>query len=381
VDFGWSDEQRALREQVTSFAQQRLSPGASSRDRDGTFDRALWRECGDVGLLGLNVAREYGGQGLDILSTTCALEALGYGCRDRGLSLAVSAHLTTSLPILGEFAGAELKQRLLPALCRGDAVAAYAVTEPDAGSDVHALATTARRSEGGYVLDGEKAFITFAPIADLALVYASTDPARGKWGLSLFVVERGTPGYEAGPAEEKLGLRSVPLGRIALRGCAVPESHRIGPEGAGASIFNRGQEWERIAILASEVGAMQYQLDQAVQFAKRRQAFGQPIGRYQAVAHRIVEMKRRLETSRLLTYHAAWLRQQGRPVMLEASLAKLHVSESFLESSLDAVRVHGARGYLTEYEVERELRDAAGGPIYGGTSDIQRNIVARLLGL
>jgi alkylation response protein AidB-like acyl-CoA dehydrogenase len=381
VDFSWTSDQLRLKDRIVTLAQERLSDDVRTRDREGLFRRDLWTQCGDAGLLGLNVSAEFGGLGCDVLTTALALEGLGYGCRDRGLTFAVSAHVTTSLPTIEEFGSHDLKQRFLPGLCDGSLIAAYAVTERAAGSDVHALRCTARRTDRGYVLDGEKAFITFAPIADVALVYASTDPSRGKWGLSLFLVECDTPGYEAGPAEEKMGLRTAPIGAITLRECEVPESHRIGPEGAGSSIFNRSQEWERIAILAGEIGAMQAQLETCIRFARERQAFGQPIGRNQAVANRLVQMKLRLETSRLLTYQAAWLKQQGQSVMMEAALAKLQVSESYLASSTDAVRIHGARGYLTEYEVERDLRDAAGGPIYGGTSDIQHNIVARLLGL
>jgi alkylation response protein AidB-like acyl-CoA dehydrogenase len=381
VDFSWTSDQLRLKDRIVTLAQERLSDDIRRRDREGLFRRELWAACGEAGLLGLNVSAEFGGMGCDVLTTVLALEGLGYGCRDRGLAFAVSAHDTTSLPTIEEFGSNELKQRFLPGLCAGSLIAAYAVTERAAGSDVQALQCTARRTERGYVLDGEKAFITFAPVADVALVYASTDPSRGKWGLSLFLVECKTPGYEAGPAEEKMGLRTVPIGAITLRDCEVPANHRIGPEGAGTSIFNRSQEWERIAILACEIGAMQAQLEGCIRFARERQASGQPIGRFQAVANRLVQMKLRLETSRLLTYQAAWLKQQGQPVMMAAALAKLQVSESYLASSIDAVRIHGARGYLTEYEVERDLRDAAAGPIYGGTSDIQHNIVARLLGL
>jgi alkylation response protein AidB-like acyl-CoA dehydrogenase len=235
--------------------------------------------------------------------------------------------------------------------------------------------------EGGYVLDGRKCLITFGPVADWVLVFATVDPALGRWGLTLFCVEAGTPGFTRLPVQEKMGLRTVPIGELCFESCFVPDAHRIGEEGAGASIFNRSQEYERACILAWQLGAMERQLADAVAYAKTRQQFGQPIGKFQAVAHRIADMKLRLETARLLTYRAAWLIGAGKPAALEASLANLHLGDAFVESSMDAIRVHGGRGYLTEYEIERDLRDAAAGPVYGGTADIQRNIIARNLGL
>jgi alkylation response protein AidB-like acyl-CoA dehydrogenase len=218
-------------------------------------------------------------------------------------------------------------------------------------------------------------------VADLFLVYALTRPQAGSWGASLFLIDRDTPGLEIGPTKSKMGLRTVPMGEITLHDVRVPAAQRIGPEGAGASIFNAAQEWERAGVLAFQVGRMEKQLEECVAFARGRKAFGQAIGSFQSVSNRIAEMKLRLETARLLTYRAAWRKAQGEPAMLDAALAKLHLSEAFVDSSLDAVRIHGGRGYVTEEEVERDLRDAIGGPIYGGTSDIQRNIIARILGL
>jgi alkylation response protein AidB-like acyl-CoA dehydrogenase len=285
------------------------------------------------------------------------------------------------LPTLIDFASDAQKAAELPALIRGERIACYAMTEEATGSDAYALRTTAIRRENGYVLNGEKWFTTFAPAADVALVYASTNPKAGKWGISLFLIDTQTPGFEAGAVEPKMGLRTVPIGRLTLNDCVVPASCLIGKEGSGASIFNHSQEWERACILAGQIGMMERQLDACIEFARARQAFGQPIGKFQSVSNRIADMKLRLETARLLTYRAAWLKQQGKPAMLDAALANLHLGESYLQNSIEAVRIHGARGYLTEYEVERDLRDAMGGPIYGGTSDIQRNIVARLMGL
>jgi alkylation response protein AidB-like acyl-CoA dehydrogenase len=382
MEFLWSDEQLALQERVIAFAREELdNGGASERDRQGEFPRQAWRKCGHFGIQGMNVPREYGGQGQDLLTATLVMEAMGYACRDNGLSFGLSAQMWSVQPAILHFGSEAQKQRYLPGLCQGELIGCYGMTEPEAGSDAYSLRTQADKCENGYLLNGEKTLITFSPIADFALVFASTNPTLRKWGLTLFVVERGTEGLSFLPVKDKMGLRSMPIGQIKLENCFVPEENRIGPEGAGASIFNSSQEWERALILANQIGSMEYQLEDCIRYAKERVQFGQPIGKFQAVSHRIAEMKLRLETARLLTYKAAWLKQMNRPAMLEAALANLHLSESYLQSSLDAVRIHGGRGYLTENEVERNLRDAVGGVVYGGTSDIQRNIVARLLGL
>jgi alkylation response protein AidB-like acyl-CoA dehydrogenase len=381
MDFSWTEEQRSLKQRIVDFARGELNIDVVQRDRDGVFSRALWQRCGTFGLLGLNAPKAFAGMGADPLTTTFALEALGYGCTDNGLVFGVSAQLTSMLPTIVEFANHEQKSRYLPRMVSGEVIACYCMSEEHTGSDAYALHTTAQKCDGGYVLNGEKWFVTFGPVADIALVYATTNPNAGKWGISLFIVERDTPGYEAGAVQGKMGLRTIPIGKVTLKDCVVPAANMIGKEGSGASIFNASQEWERACILAGQIGMMERQLDGCVRYARERQAFGQSIGKFQAISHRIAEMKLRLETARLLTYRAAWAKQTGQPAMLDAALANLHLGEAFLSNSTDAVRIHGGRGYLTEFEVERDLRDAMGGPIYGGTADIQRNIIARLLGL
>jgi alkylation response protein AidB-like acyl-CoA dehydrogenase len=381
MDFSLSAEQQAIKKLVIQFATEELNDGLIERDRQGIFDRALWRKCGQFGIQGLNIPKEYGGKGEDLLTTLVAMEALGYGCRDNGMTFALNSQMWSLQPTLLHFASENQKQRYLPSLCRGDTIGCYAITEPEFGSDAYSIQTRAEKCDGGYLLNGSKMLVTFAPVADFALVFATTSPERGKWGLSSFLIDKGTEGFEATPVEEKMGLRTVPIGRLIFNNCFVPEENRVGPEGAGASIFNSSQEWERICILASQVGAMEAQLEKSIAYARQRQQFGQQIGKFQSISNRIAEMKLRLEASRLLMYRAAWLKQLGKPVMLDAALANLYLGEAFVESSLDAIRIHGGRGYLTEFEVERDLRDAVGGTLYGGTSDIQRNIIARLLGL
>ncbi|MCG8442112.1 MAG: acyl-CoA dehydrogenase family protein, partial [Caulobacterales bacterium] len=239
----------------------------------------------------------------------------------------------------------------------------------------------AEKVDGGHVLNAAKSYITSAPICDLAIVFAVTNADAKQWGISAFIVEAGTDGFARSPVRDKMGLRSTQMGDLTLTDCFVPDANRLGPEGVGLSMFAKAMESERGYIFASQVGRMDRQLDEAVAYARGRKAFGQPIGKFQSVANRIVDMKLRLETARTLLYKVAWLEDQGLPLSMEASLANLHLAECFVASSLDAIRVHGARGYVSEFEVERDLRDGVGGLIYSGTSDIQRAIIAGLLGL
>ncbi|MEO0852447.1 MAG: acyl-CoA dehydrogenase, partial [Cyanobacteria bacterium J06648_11] len=280
-----------------------------------------------------------------------------------------------------QFGTEEQKQRYLPKLCSGEWIGAHALSEPDSGSDVYSMQTIAKKCDGGYLLSGTKKFVTCAPIANLALTFATLDPRLGKWGVSAFLVERNTPGYSTSPTRQKMGLRTTPFGEITFEDCFVPDANRLGPEGSGFSLSNHSLEYDRCFNLASELGAMERQLEQTVEYAKSRHQYGQSIGKFQSVSNRIADMKLRLETARLLLYKVAWLKELGKPAMLDAAMLKLYLSECFVASGLDAIRVHGGNGYLTDVGIERDLRDAVGGVIYAGTSDIQRNIIARSLGL
>ena len=309
------------------------------------------------------------------------MEGLGYGCLDNGLIFGINAQMwSVQMPIF-TFGTEAQKRKYLPGLCDGSLIGAHGMSEPDSGSDAFSMRTRAERRDGGYVLNGSKTFVTNAPIADMAVVFATVDPARKMLGVTGFLVDKGTPGFSVSPHIDKMGLRTSPMSEIVLDNCFVPEENRLGKEGMGSRIFSDSMEWERACILGSHLGAMERLLERCIQHAGERQQFGQPIGRFQSVANRIVEMKLRLETARLLLYKVAWLKKTGKSAVMEAALAKLYLSESFVQSALDAIRTLGGYGYTTEYEVERELRDAIGGTLYSGTSDIQRNIVARLLGL
>ena len=381
MDFSWTDEQLAFKESVIQFAKNELNGSIVERDNNSQFERTLWQKCAEFGIQGLAIPKKYGGVGADPLTTVLVMEGLGYGCRDNGLAFALNAQMWSAQPTILDFGSEVQKQKYLPGICRGELIGAYGMTEPDSGSDAFDLRTRAERQENGYILNGTKTMITFASLADFVIVFATINPELGKWGISVFVVDKDTPGLKVSRSMDKMGLRTVPMGEIIFEDCFIPLEQRIGPEGAGSSIFNSTQEWERSVILASHLGAMERQLEQAIQYAGGRRQFDQPIGKFQSVSNRIADMKVRLETARLLIYKVAWLKSLGKPVMMDAALVKLYLSECFVKSSLDAIRIHGGYGYMTEFEVERDLRDAIGGTLYGGTSDIQRNIVAGLLGL
>ncbi len=382
MDFNLSEEQKILRDEVVRFAQQELNGNVVERDREQEFDRSLWEKCGEMGLQGLPVPEEYGGIGADPLTTALVLEAFGYGCRDGGLIFGICAHILACVVPIVKNGTDEQKRRFLPGLSDGSLIAVNGITEPGSGSDAFAMQTHAVAKNGGFVLNGTKTFSSNGPVADLGVIYAVTDPGKGyHGGITAFIVERDTPGFTAGQKFEKMGLRTCPIGELVLENVFVPEENIIGGLGAGGPIFAQSMDWERACLVASHVGTMQRLLEDSIQYARERKASGQSIGRFQAVSHRIADMKVRLEASRLLTYQAASKLDIDRKVGLDASIAKLFVSEAFVESSMDAIRTLGGYGFMTEYDAERAMRDAVGGTLYSGTSDIQRNIIARWLGL
>jgi len=380
MDFSLSKKQKAIREETLAFAKT-LSENLTEADRQGNFDFDAWKAISKNGLLNGFVPTQYGGLGWDTVTRVAALEAFGEGCADNGLCLALSSLVWTIFPPILSVGSEEQIRHYLPKLLSGNYIASDGITEPQAGSDAMAMQTTATSCEEGYCINGGKCTVGFAPIADLVILFAKTDPDAGPWGVSTFLVETNTPGVTRSADTEKMGLRTLPLGGISFNNCIVPKSARLGEEGVGMSLFNESMEWERSFILATQVGTMARQLAQCVIHAKSREQFGKSISEYQSVSNRIADMRVRLEACRLLLYHTAWLKDQNRSAALEASITKLSISEAFVNSSLDAIRIHGAKGYLTEYQIERDLRDATGGLIYAGTSDIQRNLIARLSGL
>jgi len=383
MDFELTLEQRELSRAVFAFARGQLNADLETHDDAGSFPREEWMKCAQFGLLGLPIPAEYGGQGQDLLTTIVAMEALGRGCRDNGMVFSLNAQMwACQMPIL-RFGSEPQKREWLPKLVSGQALAAHAITEPGAGSDVFSLASCAAAVAGGYVLNGTKTFSTNAPVADLVLAFAYLDrraQERPK-ALTAFLIPRGRQGMALGKPLSKMGLRSSPMGEVFFEDCFVPDGARLGPEGAGMAIFSSAMEWERACIFAAHLGAMERLLDDCIRYARTRRQFGQPIAKFESVANRIVDMKVAIEAGRFLLYHVGWLHGRGKSSVMESAIAKLFVSEKHAKAALDALQLFGGYGYMKDYPVEREVRDALSGTLYSGTSEMQRKIIARSLGL
>jgi alkylation response protein AidB-like acyl-CoA dehydrogenase len=381
MDLELSDEQQQLQRAASEFARVELNGDIYRRDREETFSADGWKKCANFGVLGLPIPSEYGGMGMGITEVIAVMEGLGYGGRDQGLLFSINAHLwTNSLPIL-TYGTAEQRQKYLPGLCDGSLIGANGASEPDSGSDIFSMRTTAEKRGDCYILNGSKTFVSNAPVAGLFVVYATLDHRLGPMGVTGFIVERNTPGLTVGRRLEKMGLRTSPMAEIAFDNCSIPAANRLGREGRGVAVFESSMEWERGCILANYLGLMRRQLETCIEYARTRKQFGQAIGKFQSVANRIVDMKVRLDTCRPLVYRIGWLKERKRPATLEAAVAKLYVAECIINSCRDALQIHGGYGYMAEQGIERELRDALGATLYSGTTEIQRNLVARCLGL
>ena len=374
-------DQIRLQEAATEFAASSLAGDMVARDRERAFDREAWRRCAEFGVLGMPIPQQYGGMGLGLTDLLAVMEGLGRGTRDHGLLFSLNAHLwTNSIPIL-LYGTEDQKRRYLPPLGDGTLIGANAASEPEPGSDIFSMRTRAARDGDCYVLNGAKTYVTNAPVADLFVAYATVNPALGATGITAFIVERDAPGLSVSRHLDKMGLRTSPMAEVIFEDCRIPVTQRLGREGRGALVFECSMEWERGCILASCLGAMERQLEDCIDYARSRRQFGKPIGKFQSVANRLVDMKLRLETSRPLIYRIGALKDAGKDATMEAAMAKLYVSESYVKSCLDAIQVFGGYGYMTELQLERDLRDSVGGTLYSGTSEIQRNIIARGLGL
>jgi alkylation response protein AidB-like acyl-CoA dehydrogenase len=382
MDFTYSSEQDLLRREIIAFSRATLNAGVIERDRQQVFSRELWRECGRMGLPGLPAPLDYGGSGSDPLTCAIALEALGYGCTDHGLVFSLCAHVVTCVVSLTKFGTDDQKRRHLPGLCDGTSIGIHAMTEPGAGSDPFAMRSRAVKDGDGWRINGSKTFISNGPEADVIIVFAMTDPSAAfHGGVTAFLLERGTAGFSAGRKIEKMGLRTSPFSELAFDDVWVPDESVLGGVGGGAGVFTHSMDWERICLFAAHVGQMERLTEQAIKYARTRQAGGKAIGKYQGVSHKIADMKVRLETSRLLTYRSASRLDVTRGVSLDAAMTKLMVSESLVQTAMDTMQIFGGYGYTTEYETERAVRDALGAKIYSGTSEVQRNIIASWLGL
>ncbi|WP_112466013.1 acyl-CoA dehydrogenase family protein [Streptomyces triticisoli] len=357
-----------------------LNAGTREQDAAGAFPHDKWKILQETGLLRAHFAPEFGGADHGLTATMRALEGLGYVSRDAGLSFSASTQIVSVGVPLQRFASWELKERYLPKIMSGESITAHAITEQSGGSDAMNLATTARREGDHYVVSGDKVFITNAPVADLFLLYVRTGKP-GPLGLTTLLVEAGTPGLTVGPAMDKIGLRTSPVGTLAFDELRVPVSQRVGQEGAGFLVLDYVMKREVLFGFSITLGEMTRRLEETIAFARERRQFGHPIGSYQSISHKIADMKMRVETARKWLADTGAKVEAGEDASLDLAATKTIVSEANVQTALDAVQIHGGRGVLTEHGIERDLRNSIAGTIYSGTSEIQRNRIATLLGL
>jgi hypothetical protein len=376
VEFGLSEEQELLREQVRRFAEQRIAPGVVERDRSHTFPEDIVREMGELGLLGMFVPEKYGGAGMDMVAYTVAVEEIARVCP----AVAVTMSVTNSVccwPILA-YGSEGIKKSALRELASGECIGGFGLTEPISGSDAGAMATTARRDGDWWVLDGQKAWITNAGFARYFVVMAKTDMAAGKRGISAFVVPAEAPGFAIGAVEEKLGLKASRTASIYFNGCRIPAGNLIGAEGQGFKIALATLDHSRLGIAAQSVGIHQRALDLAVAYANERVQFGVPIGRHQAVQFKLATMATELAAARTLT-RAAAAHESASDAGRLASQAKLYASEAANRACWESLQIHGGNGFSEDYEIARLYRDVRVTTIYEGTSEMQRLVIARHL--
>ncbi|MCX5202713.1 acyl-CoA dehydrogenase family protein [Streptomyces sp. NBC_00237] len=376
----WDADQEALRQGIGRW-HQALSSGHTERDAAGVFPYEQWKLIQESGILGLPFDEQWGGLGQSLLTTMYVLEELGAGCRDGGLNFSVSTHMVSVGVPVQRFGSDALKQRYLPGICSGETIGAHAITETESGSDALAMRTTATREGETFVLRGSKCFVSNGPVADVFVVYARTHPDGGPLGISAFVVERDTPGLSVGAPVSKMGLRTSPLGEVHFDDCRLPASSLIGRVGSGFLVLDHVMKWEILCSFIINTGQMRHRLDRVVAYARTRSQFGKPIGANQSIAHRIVDMRTSLETARRWLYDTAERLTAGENVTMDVATGKLLTSESNIASAQAAVQIFGGQGYLTECGLEKDLRDATAGTIYSGTSEIQRNRIASMLGL
>ena len=380
MDFSLTAEQKELRKAVINFANKELNDNRTKETVD-SFPWSKWKKCSEMNLMSMPFPEDYGGCSFDLLTTVLLIEALASASKDSGLVHAIVTQLVCGIQIM-LFGSDSQKEELLPDICTGRKVAAQALTEADAGSDVASIRTTALRQHNGYVINGTKMFISNGPISDIAIVFAVTDTQkRGLSGFSFFIVEKKIIGFDRGKPLEKMGLSTLQNSELVFDNCFVQESSLLGREGQGMIIFNESVEWERILFCAVHTGVLGRILATSLQYANDRRQFGNAIAKFQSISNKIADMKVKLELSRLILYKAAWQKDNKMMGRLEPSIAKLFASESLRNACLEAVQIHGAYGYMKEFGIEKDLRDSIASSIYAGTSEIQRNIICAYIGL
>lgn len=377
MDFSLTEEQRLVQETARNFAARELQPVASRLDHEGVFPEAQIEELGRLGLMGVFVPQEYGGAGMDMICYVVALEEISKVWAALGTIMSVNNSLVCGA--LLRFGNEAQKKKYLEPLAQGKWLGCYALTEAGSGSDAGAMQSVARRADGAYLLNGSKVFTTNGSRADLALVYARTEPAQGKQGISAFLIETQTAGFNVGRLEDKLGLRSSDTAALSFEDCRVPEANRLGAEGQGFKIALTTLDGGRIGIAAQALGIAQGCLEEATRYVCERRQFGQPLREFGAIQAMLADMATEIDAARALTYRAAWQYAEGRNVTRSAAMAKLYASEACNRIAYRALQIFGGYGYTKEFPVERFFRDARVTTLYEGTSEIQRLVIARQL--
>jgi alkylation response protein AidB-like acyl-CoA dehydrogenase len=377
----FGEEHEELRETVTRFVAKEIAPNVGEWEAAREFPRELYRRCAELGFLGLKFPEAYGGQGGTHLHDAIWVEELARSGGSGGVAAGLNAHASIAMPPIFTFGTEEQRQRWLVPGIAGEKIGALGITEPGAGSDVASIATAAKRVDGGYLVNGAKTFITNGVRADFLVCACKTTEQGGHDGISFLVLEREMPGYEVSRKLEKMGWHSSDTGELAFTDVEVPAENLLGEENGGFKLIMANFAWERLLMAIGAVGAMQRLLDLTVAYAAEREAFGRPIGKFQAIRHHVAEMGTKAETARALTYNALRLFHEGSNCIREVSMAKLLTQRTVLEIADQSLQIHGGYGYMREYGIERAVRDARLGPIGGGTDEIMKEILGKLMGL
>jgi acyl-CoA dehydrogenase len=377
----FTDEHEELRETVRRFVGKEIAPNVAEWEEAREFPRALFARCGELGFLGLKFPDAYGGQGGTYVHDAVWIEELSRSGGSGGVAAGLNAHASIAMPPVFNFGSEEQRRRWIVPGIRGELVGALGITEPGAGSDVAGIRTLARKVPGGYVVNGSKTFITNGVRADFLVCAVKTTEEGGHHGLSFLVLEREMPGYEVTRKLEKMGWHSSDTGELAFTDVEVPDENLLGEENGGFYLIMANFQWERLSMALAAVGGMQRVFEVTLEYAKEREAFGRPIGRFQAIRHKFAEMATKIEASRALTHNTLRLFADGHDVLREVTMAKLATQRTMLEVADECLQIHGGYGYMREYGIERAFRDARLGPIGGGTDEVMKEILGRQLGL
>ncbi len=377
----FTEQHDELRESVRRFVENEIAPNVSAWEDAKQFPRELYVRCGELGFLGLKFPEQYGGQGGTHTHDAIWVEELSRRGGSGGVAAGLNAHASIAMPPVFRFGNEWQRQRWVVPGIKGEKIGALGITEPGAGSDVAGIRTMAKSTEGGWVVNGSKTFITNGVVADFLVCAVKTTEEGGHGGISFLVIETDSPGYEVTSKLEKHGWHSSDTGEIAFTDVEVPEAHLLGEENGGFQLIMANFAWERLLMAIGAIGAMDRMIELSVSYAQERQAFDRPIAGFQAIRHKIAEMATKTAAARSLTYDTLRRFEEGEEVVREVSMAKLYTQRTLVEIADEAVQIHGGYGYMKEYEVERALRDARLGPIGGGTDEIMKEIIGKTMGL